>query len=71
METKKLLGFSMTVLGLGGCLLSLVLDIGTIAIVLSNHAVTTLSLLIVIFLTICSVTTFGVGLLVFRFGEFP
>lgn len=68
---NKFLGFIFMVFGLIGFLLSIGLAIGTALLISKHYEPTTLSLLIEIFLIICSTTTLGVGMMIFKHGEFP
>jgi hypothetical protein len=74
MEEKKpqrFLGFVFMTFGFIGILLSFGSIIGTVVIVLRHYDITIISLLAETFFLLCSVTTFGAGMMIFRYGEFP
>ena len=57
--------------GLIGFLLSIALAVGTALLISKHYGPTILSLLIETFLILCSTTTLGVGMIIFKHGEFP
>ncbi len=68
---NKLLGSLFIIIGLIGILISAFLIIGTIVLISKHYGITFISSLVETMLTICSTTTLGVGLIIFKYGEFP
>ena len=69
--SHKRLAMFFILAGLFGFLLSIVLAAGTILLLIHNLKPTLLSLLGLVFMMLCSVLALGVGIIIFKYGEFP